>query len=60
MGTRIDPAGENAGDPHEHSTLVWTSVEGAGNTEVHVTCTDGGFSPIHTSYNYDDQYLNSL
>jgi len=60
VGTRIDPAGENAGGPHEHSTLVWTSVEGAGNTAVHVTCTDGGSSPIHTSYNYNDQYLNSL
>jgi hypothetical protein len=58
VGTRIDAAGENTHDPHEHSALVWTTVEGTGITAVHVTCTDGVSSPIHTSYNYDNQYLN--
>jgi hypothetical protein len=58
VGTSIDPVGENAGGPHEHSALVWTTVEKAGITAVQVTCTDGGSSPIHMSYDYNDQYLN--
>jgi hypothetical protein len=35
-------------------------VEEAGIATVHVTCTDSASSPIHTSYDYDNQYLNSL
>jgi hypothetical protein len=58
VGTRIDSTGENAGSPHEHSTLVWTSVEETGIATVHVTCTDDGSSPIHKAYDYDNQYLD--